>query len=65
MKIEMYAPFYVKGSWQWLRWTAHTSNTHAACLDKAVELGATMWDTSQASVKIDGTVTAGHPTVFA
>jgi hypothetical protein len=64
MTIKIHAPFYVRG-WQWHTWTAHTSNTHAACLDKANELGATMWDTSQASVMIDGTVTAGHPTVLA
>lgn len=65
MRIKMHAPFFVKGSWRWETWTAHTSNTSAACLDKANELDASAWDTSQASVMIDGTCTQGHPTVFA
>lgn len=65
MRIKMHAPFYVKGRWSWETWTTHTSNTHAACLDKATELGASCWDTSQASVEINGSCIQGHPTAFA
>jgi hypothetical protein len=38
---------------------------HAACADKASELGAVTWDTSQASMMINGTCVTGHPTAFA
>lgn len=65
MIIKIHAPFCVKGIWRWLTWTTNTSNKHAACLDKANELDASSWDTSQASVMIDGTCVEGHPTVFA
>jgi hypothetical protein len=54
MTIMIHAPFFVHGIWSWHEWHAHTSNVQAACLDKATELGARIWDTSEASVMIIG-----------
>jgi len=61
--IKMHAPFFI-GRWQWLTWTTDIANTHAACAAKAAEVGATMWDASQASIMIGGRVVQGNPTVF-
>lgn len=65
--MRIHAPFYVRGVWTWITWTAPSDalgSVYGACVAKATAIGATMWDSSQASVMINGTVTQGHPTVF-
>ena len=42
------APFLINHKWQWVTWNHHHGNRHAAILEKAKELGATMWDFGQA-----------------
>ena len=64
VEIKIHAPFYLHGVWSWQTWTCQESNLRAACADKATELGAKMWDASQASMMINGTCVEGHPTVF-
>lgn len=64
-QIKIHAPFFLHGVWSWLTFTTREPNRHAAIFDKAREIGATMWDTSQASEMIDGTCVFGSPTVFA
>lgn len=42
------AAFLVSGSWVWKTWNHHEPNKHAAILNKAAEIGAGGYETSQA-----------------